>query len=63
MDEKGTKMVAEAGMMAMGATAAGPGQVRQPRYFYFTGPYAIFLQEDGKAPYFAAYITDPASIQ
>lgn len=63
MDEKGAKVVAEALMMPL-ATSAGPGSREpQPRYFYFTGPYAIFMQEQGKAPYFAAYITDPASIQ
>ena len=62
MDEKGAKMVAEAGIMALGKSAAGPNQ-RQPRYFYFTGPYAIFIEEPGKTPYFAAYIKDPSSIQ
>ncbi len=63
MDETGAKMVAEAGMMAMGETSAGPRAEPQPRYFYFTGPYAIFIQEPGKAPYFAAYIKDPSDIQ
>lgn len=63
MDEKGAKMVAEAGMMALGKSAAGRPDRRQPRYFYFTGPYAIFIEEPGKHPYFAAYIKDPASIQ
>lgn len=62
MDEKGAKMVAEAGIMALGKSAAGPDR-RQPRYFYFTGPYAIFIEEQGKTPYFAAYIKDPAAIQ
>ncbi len=63
MDETGAKVVAEAMIMTK-ATSAGPNSFRpQPRYFYFTGPYAIFMQEPGKAPYFAAYITDPSSIQ
>ncbi len=38
----------------------------QPKFirnFYFTGPYAIFMEEPGKQPYFAAYITDPAPLQ
>ncbi|MBQ3934171.1 MAG: hypothetical protein II726_03160 [Elusimicrobiaceae bacterium] len=61
MDEFGAKVVAEAGMMALGKKIAS--RPPEPRYFYFTGPYAIFIQEQGKAPYFAAYITDPSSIQ
>lgn len=60
MDEAGAKMVAEAGIMALGKSI---GPAMKKRYFYFTGPYAIFLEEPGKVPYFAAYITDPASIQ
>lgn len=63
MDEVGAKVVAEAAMMALGKSAAGPRSEPKPRYFYFTGPYAIFIQEPGKAPYFAAYIKDPSNIQ
>lgn len=63
MDEVGAKVVAEAAMMALGKSAAGPRSEPKPRYFYFTGPYAIFIQEQGKAPYFAAYIKDPSDIQ
>ena len=62
MDETGAKVVAEALIMTRKASAR-PSEPRTPRYFYFTGPYAIFIQEQGKHPYFAAYIKDPASIQ
>ena len=63
MDETGAKVVAEALIMTRRRTSAGPSKPRTPRYFYFTGPYAIFIQEPGKHPYFAAYITDPGNIQ
>ena len=63
MDEVGAKVVAEAAMMALRKGGVGPRSEPKPRYFYFTGPYAIFIQEPGKAPYFAAYIKDPSSIQ
>ena len=63
MDETGAKVVAEA-LIMLGKGSAGPGSWEpKPRYFYFTGPYAIFMEEPGKAPYFAAYITDPSDIQ
>ncbi len=63
MDEVGAKVVAEALMMTRGSSAGPNSWEPKPRYFYFTGPYAIFIQEPGKAPYFAAYIKDPSDIQ
>ena len=56
MDEVGVKLVAEAAMF--GELGIPPHK----RLFYLTGPYAIFIEEPGKQPYFAAYITDPASL-
>lgn len=35
----------------------------QWRYFYVTGPYAMFIEETGKQPYLAMYITDAARLQ
>ena len=58
MDEVGAKLVAEAAALG---TLSMPKQ-RRGRLFYLTGPYAIFIEEPGKQPYFAAYITDPASL-
>jgi len=55
MDEVGVKLVAEAVML-------GELGIPHNRFFYLTGPYAIFIEEPGKHPYFAAYITDPASL-
>ncbi|MBO7605264.1 MAG: hypothetical protein J6S61_02190, partial [Elusimicrobiaceae bacterium] len=63
MDEVDAKVVAEALIMTQDLVAAPDSWEPTPRYFYFTGPYAIFMQEPGKHPYFAAYIKDPASIQ
>lgn len=63
MDEVGAKVVAEA-LMELGETSRGRNFKRpEPRHFYFTGPYAIFIEEPGKEPYFAAYIKDPGNIQ
>ncbi len=61
MNEIGAKLIAEAaiGYKALGITIVDTNA----RYFYFTGPYAIFMEEPGKQPYFAAYITDPAPLQ
>jgi hypothetical protein len=61
MDEAGTKLVAEAGI-AVFRGSMGP-RPNPGREFHFTGPYAVFMEEPGKHPYFAAYITDPASLQ
>ena len=61
MDEVGAKVVAEAGMMALEKMINTSPVVH--RNFLFTGPYAIFLEEPGKTPYFAAYIKDPSDIQ
>ena len=58
MDEVGAKLVAEAAM----ATLWSSREIRRGRNFYFTGPYVIFIEEPGKYPYFAAHITDPASL-
>lgn len=56
MDEVGAKLVAEA---AIGVTRG----ISFGRNFYFTGAYAIFLEEAGRKPYFAAYISDAAFLQ
>ena len=61
MDNVGAKVVAEAAIMLSKGIA--PAASMSTRYFYFTGPYAIFMEEPGKQPYFAAYITDPAPLQ
>ena len=59
IDEIGARVVAEAGVYAV---ALG-GAIPQGRYFYFTGPYVLFIEEPGKQPYFAAYISDVAALQ
>ena len=56
MDEVGVKLIAQS-IISVGRRAA-----LASRDFYFTGPYIIFMEEPGKQPYFAAYITDPSAL-
>ncbi|MBR4355005.1 MAG: hypothetical protein IKP96_00290 [Elusimicrobiaceae bacterium] len=66
MDEAGAKIKSEA--VITENTGGFPDLIavkERPswRYFYVTGPYALFIEEPGKQPYFAMYITDVAKLQ
>ena len=63
MDETGVKLKSEAILQTRKATANRPSNPPTPRYFNVTGRYAIFAEEDGKAPYFAMLVTDAAKLQ
>ena len=62
MSETGVKLKSEAGMM-VGCTSVGPQYRKQPRYFYFNNRYILFLEENGKKPYFAMKIEDAKELQ
>jgi ankyrin repeat protein len=64
MDEVGAKVKSEA--VIMGGYTGIPDfeqEFEKPRYFYVTGPYAMFIEESGKQPYLAMYITDAEKLQ
>ena len=62
MNETGVKLKSEAGMM-MGCTSVAPQYRKQPRYFYYNDRYIIFLEEQGKKPYFAMKVEDAKELQ
>lgn len=59
MDNKGVKLKSEAGIQMMKASLV---PVEQPRYFYLTDQYLIFLQDKSK-PYFALKVSDAKALQ
>ena len=62
MSETGVKLKSEAGMMTQ-CTSVGPQFQKKPRYFYFNNRYIIFLEEQGKKPYFAMKVEDAKELQ
>ena len=61
MDEAGVKLKSEAVIVMKATSCLGP--VEEPRYFYFNDKYVIFLEEEGKKPYYAMKITDVKPLQ
>ncbi len=67
MNEAGVKLKSEAAMEVseeMGILDDIDIEPIKPRYFHYTGRYAVFVSEDiVKKPYFAMLINDPSALQ
>ena len=61
MNEAGIKLKSEAVIVTRATCCLG--EVYKPRYFYFDNKYIIFLEEEGKKPYFGMKITDVKKLQ
>ena len=62
MDEKGVKLKSEAAMMVEKAIIGFQPDI-EPRYFYFDDRYVVFIEEQGKKPYFAMKVEDAKELQ
>ena len=66
MDEAGVKLKSEAAMEVDQDLGLPEMDIEpiQPRYFHYTGRYAIFVAEDvAREPYFAMLVNDPSALQ
>ncbi|MBR6127140.1 hypothetical protein IKQ21_05595 [bacterium] len=61
MNEAGVKLKSEAIIVMKATSCLGP--VEEPRYFYFNDKYVVFIEEEGKKPYYAMKITDVKRLQ
>lgn len=62
MNETGVKLKSEAAVEMMLKSTAAP-RPQQPRYFNADGPFVIFIEENGKKPYFAMKVGNAAKLQ
>lgn len=64
LDETGARLKTEAEMdMVPLGSLPGLGEIYTPKRFIFNEKYFIFIEEPGKAPYFAMQVKDPSSLQ
>ena len=62
MNETGVKLKSEA-VIVMGKGIAVSPNRQSPRYFNADGPFVMFIEENGKKPYFAMKVRDAAKLQ